>query len=110
MALLGWTGDNGDPDNFLYVLLDKSATQKPANNIAFYRSDPLHEVLVAAQKESDKAKRTALYQKAQEIVFYDAPWVPLVHATQTAAFHTRVTGFKLHPTGNKWFYDVAVEE
>ena len=36
MALLGWTGDNGDPDNFLYVLLDKTATKVPANNIAFY--------------------------------------------------------------------------
>ena len=110
MALLGWTGDNGDPDNFLYILLDKSATQMPANNISFYRSDPLHEVLVAAQKESDKAKRTVLYQQAQEIVFHDAPWVPLVHATQTAAFRTRVKGFKLHPTGSKWFHDVMVEE
>ena len=65
MALLGWTGDNGDPDNFLYVLLDKSATQKPANNIAFYRSEPLHEVLIAAQQASEQEKRTELYHRAQ---------------------------------------------
>jgi peptide/nickel transport system substrate-binding protein len=109
MALLGWTGDNGDPDNFLYVLLDKNATQKPANNIAFYRSEPLHEVLVAAQQVSDQEKRTILYHRAQEIVFEDAPWVPLVHAAQTAAFSTRVKGFKLHPTGSKWFHGVEIQ-
>jgi len=106
MALLGWTGDNGDPDNFLYVLLDKSAAELPANNIAFYRSDPLHEILVAAQLESDIQRRTDLYLKAQEIVFEDAPWVPLVHAAQTAAFKKIVKGFQLHPTGNKWFHKV----
>ncbi|HAA74151.1 TPA: ABC transporter substrate-binding protein [Candidatus Latescibacteria bacterium] len=108
MALLGWTGDNGDPDNFLYVLLDKSATAFPANNIAFYRSEELHKVLVDAQLEIDTANRTNLYRRAQEIVHQDAPWVPLVHATQTAAFSSSVSGFKLHPTGSKYFHRVRL--
>ena len=110
MALLGWTGDNGDPDNFLYVLLDKSATQMPANNIAFYRSEPLHKVLIDAQLSSDQDERTALYRQAQEIVFHDAPWVPLVHAAQSAAFNKKVQGFQLHPTGSKWFHGVEIKE
>ncbi len=108
MGLLGWTGDNGDPDNFLYVLLDKSATVFPANNIAFYRSEELHKVLVDAQLEIDTDARTELYRRAQEIVHQDAPWVPLVHATQTAAFNKQVTGFKLHPTGSKYFQKVRL--
>ena len=108
MALLGWTGDNGDPDNFLYVLLDKSGTVFPASNIAFYRSEDLHKVLVEAQLEIDTAIRTDLYRRAQEIIHQDAPWVPLVHATQTAAFSNVVSGFKLHPTGSKFFHKVRL--
>ncbi|MDP6778749.1 MAG: ABC transporter substrate-binding protein [Candidatus Latescibacteria bacterium] len=108
MALLGWTGDNGDPDNFLYVLLDKNATQHPANNIAFYRSEQLHEVLVQAQREIEIGRRTALYRRAQEVIHADAPWVPLVHAAQTAAFKATVRGFDLHPTGSKWFHNAEI--
>ena len=38
-ALLGWTGDNGDPDNFLNVLLGSaSATETDALNIAYTRT------------------------------------------------------------------------
>ena len=105
-ALLGWIGDNGDPDNFLYVLLDKSvAMSLPSQNIAFYRSDELHEVLIEARRVTDQDHRTALYRKAQEIVHRDAPWVPLVHTTQTAALQTGVRGFHLHPTGRFWFFE-----
>ena len=103
MCLLGWTGDNGDPDNFLYVLLDKLAAIKPAQNVAFYKSDELHEILVAARRETDLTHRTQMYRQAQEIIHDDAPWVPLVHATQTMAFREGVEGFQLHPTGSKWF-------
>ena len=106
MALLGWTGDNGDPDNFLFVLLDKTAAEKPAQNIAFYRSDELHELLVRARQMPSQAEREVLYLRAQELVHHDVPWVPLVHATQTAAFHKTVRGFALHPTGSKWFQNV----
>lgn len=106
MALLGWIGDNGDPDNFLYVLLDKNAAVKPAQNIAFYRSDELHQILVEARRNTVQDERVALYRKAQEIVHHDVPWVPLVHTTQTAAFRRHVQNFKLHPTGSKWFHKV----
>ena len=108
MGLLGWTGDNGDPDNFLYVLLDKSATAFPANNIAFYRSEELHDILIQAQIEVDTAIRTDLYRSAQEVIHRDAPWAPLVHVAQTAAFGKDVTGFSLHPTGSKWFQNVTL--
>ena len=109
MGLLGWTGDNGDPDNFLYVLLDKSATAFPANNISFYRSEELHEILIQAQIEVDAAVRTDLYRRAQEVIHRDAPWTPLVHVAQTAAFGKDVNGFSLHPTGSKWFQNVNVD-
>ena len=109
MALLGWIGDNGDPDNFLYVLLDKTvAASKPSQNIAFYRSDELHEILVEARQVSDHARRAALYRKAQEIIHRDAPWVPLVHTTQTAAFRQKVRGFHLHPTGSFHFFGTEI--
>ncbi|MEE2657916.1 MAG: ABC transporter substrate-binding protein [Candidatus Latescibacterota bacterium] len=104
MCLLGWTGDNGDPDNFLYVLLDKTAAVKPAQNVAFYRSDELHEVLMEARTITNQEQRAELYRQAQHIIHREAPWVPLVHATQTAAFRWPVTGFALHPTGSKWFH------
>lgn len=103
MCLLGWTGDNGDPDNFLYVLLDKESTRIPAQNVAFYRSDALHAILVSAQEETDIAKRSLLYEQAQVVVHEDAPWVPLAHMTQLAAFDRKVHGYLLNPTGKVRF-------
>jgi peptide/nickel transport system substrate-binding protein len=99
MCLLGWTGDNGDPDNFLYVLLGKSATRLPAQNVAFYRSDEVDALLVQAQEETDMTKRTALYEQAQLLIHRDAPWVPIAHMTALTAFQGRVHGYPMHPTG-----------
>lgn len=100
--LLGWTGDNGDPDNFIYVLLDKdNATMGSAGNVSFYESDELHEILIAAQKESDHQKRDELYKKAQVIIHDDAPWVPLVHSTPPIAARKSVKNYIPHSTGGE---------
>ncbi|MGF7015203.1 ABC transporter substrate-binding protein [Ornithinibacillus bavariensis] len=104
MAFLGWTGDNGDPDNFLYVLLDKdNATVGSAGNIAFYKSDEVHDILKAAQVEMDQDKRTELYLKVQEIIHEDAPWVPIAHTTPPLAAKSSVVDFVPHPTGSEPF-------
>lgn len=98
MFMLGWTGDNGDADNFLYTLLDKDSIG--ANNNAHYSNDELHEILIEAQTNPDQAKRVELYKKAQEIIHEDAPWVPLVHSTPLLAAHKDVMNYLPHPTGS----------
>ncbi|MCP4113561.1 MAG: ABC transporter substrate-binding protein [Desulfobacteraceae bacterium] len=99
LCLSGWIGDNGDPDNFLYTLLDKDNTVKPARNAAFFKHDRLHEILVKAQQASDKQERIRLYHQAQEIIHHHAPWVPLVHAQQIGAYQKNVHGVVFHTTG-----------
>ncbi|MGX6444714.1 ABC transporter substrate-binding protein [Neobacillus sp. K501] len=99
MFMLGWTGDNGDADNFIYTLLDKDSIG--SNNYSHYSSDELHDVLIQAQTESEPAKRNELYKKAQEIVHEDAPWVPLVHSTPLLAAGKDVTNYLPHPTGSE---------
>ncbi|TCS96937.1 ABC transporter substrate-binding protein [Hazenella coriacea] len=107
MALFGWMGDNGDPDNFLYVLLDKDNARKPdAGNISFYKSEPLHDILIQAQRSSDQKEREQLYMKAQEIIKQDAPWIPLVHAKIPMGADAKLVGFVPHPTGSLNLHEV----
>lgn len=110
MALLGWTGDNGDPDNFLYVLLDKDNTRIPAQNSAFYKSDELHDVLIKAQRETDQGKREKLYKEAQEIIHKDVPWVPLVYAQPPLAGQSYVKGYSPHPKGSESLAELDIQK
>jgi len=103
MVLLGWTGDNGDPDNFLYVLLDKEAAKKPAQNLSFYRSEKLHKILMEAKTTADQSKRDALYKKAQVIIHEDAPWVPIAHGVEVLPVKKNVMGYIMDPTGKRRF-------
>ena len=109
MAMLGWSADLGDPDNFFYFLLSKSSAEKPAGNIAFYRSDEMQNVLEKARATSDKDERDALYKEAQRIFHKDAPWVPLAHAKQVLVINKRVKNLKLQPLNWKYFRTVSLE-
>lgn len=105
--MLGWTGDNGDADNFLYVLLD--GDNIGSNNYTYYDNEELHELLIAAQSEVDENTRNELYMQAQEIIHEDAPWVPLAHSTPLLAGKAELTGFKPHPTGSDKLHTVDFE-
>jgi peptide/nickel transport system substrate-binding protein len=110
MALLGWTGDIGDPDNFLYVLLDKDNAVLPAQNISLYKSDKLHDVLMKAQIESDPAKRTELYKQAQVIIHEDSPLVPIAHSEEIVPMKVGVENFIMDPTGRRRFAEVWLDK
>ncbi len=109
LCLLGWTGDNGDPDNFLYALLDRDvAAAYPSTNVAFYKGEEFHRLIMDAQRSLDHAHRVESYKKAQEIAHRDAPWCPLAHMTDVIAFDRSVRGFIMHPTGQLRFQNVSL--
>jgi ABC-type transport system substrate-binding protein len=107
MALLGWSGDNGDPDNFLYNLLSiNAADQKPSQNIAFWRNAEFDRLITEAKRTTDQAARSVLYRQAQEVFHRDPPWVCLAHNLQTVVVRSDVEGLVLYPDTRKDFRPV----
>ncbi len=100
LCFMGWMTDNGDPDNFAFVLLDKdNATPGAASNVSFYKDEAVHGWLLEAQATPDEAKRAALYAKVMEKVREACPLVPLASTDGLAATRAGVEGFRLHPVG-----------
>jgi peptide/nickel transport system substrate-binding protein len=88
--------------------LDRKA-EKPALNIAFYRSDEMQNVLGRARMRTDQNERIALYQEAQAIFHRDVPWVPLAHAQRILVINRSVQNLKLSPVGWKYLRNVSLE-
>jgi peptide/nickel transport system substrate-binding protein len=101
LALFGWVGDNGDPDNFLYVLFDRDTAEVGrASNIAFYRDEATHDLLVRAQEAASRSQREDLYARVQDRLSEHAPWVPLAHTKVVYAARRDVGRVRLMPTGH----------
>jgi peptide/nickel transport system substrate-binding protein len=94
---LGWTGDNGDPDNFLAVLFDGKASTSIRTQ---WLNDDYHNLMVKGRETIDQDKRDAIYQEALQIFFDEAPAISVAHSTVIWPAQKSVTNFMLHPTGS----------
>jgi peptide/nickel transport system substrate-binding protein len=81
LMMEGWSGDNGDPDNFLGELWS-------------YKNFPTADWA----RTDSPAKRTPLYAQAQKLVVDDAPWIFINSTLQIRAVRKGVTGYELNPT------------
>ncbi len=106
-VLLGWTGDNGDPDNFLAVLLGCDAVG--GSNRAQWCYKPFEDLIQAAKVTSDPAERTRLYEKAQIVFKEQAPWATIAHSVVFKPIRKEVIGFKIDPFGGHIFYGVDLK-
>ncbi|UWP88732.1 ABC transporter substrate-binding protein [Aliiroseovarius crassostreae] len=106
-VLLGWTGDNGDPDNFLAVLLGCDGVG--GSNRAQWCNDEFQSLIEQAKQESDPAKRTALYEEAQVVFKREAPWATIAHSIVHMPLRNEVKGYKIDPLGGHIFYGVSLE-
>ena len=99
--LLGWTGDFGDPANFLNVHFGSKTDQFGFDN------PKLFDLLTRADSETNIAKRTALYQQASIDVMKFLPVVPYVHSKPALAFQKNVQGYVASPVSLESFATVS---
>ncbi len=103
---LGWTGDNGDPDNFLAVLFDGAASSSIRTQ---WKSKKYHSLMTQGKTTIDQAKRTKIYEEALQLIFDECPVISIAHSTVMWPAQNSVTNFKLHPTGSVRMKNVKLQ-
>jgi len=103
LYLFGWTGDFGDPANFLNVHFGAENTQFGFNNAALFK------LLQQADAESNLDKRTLLYQQASIDVMKLLPMVPYANNRPALAFKKNVKGYIPSPVEIEPLNLVSVE-
>ncbi|MEJ2659802.1 MAG: ABC transporter substrate-binding protein [Desulfobacteraceae bacterium] len=106
-VLLGWTGDNGDPDNFLAVLLGCDAVG--GANRANFCNDEFEALIQKAKRVSDTTERTKLYMQAQVVFKAQAPWATIAHSIVFEPVRKEVVDYRIDPFGGHIFYGVDLK-
>ena len=102
--LLGWTGDYGDPDNFVGTFF-----QNPQKAWGFTNQD-IHTSLADAETETDLEAREQAYQEANRKIMEFLPGVPYVHTKPALAFAANVSGYEPSPVSLESFAPVTIEQ
>ena len=99
IAVMGASGYI-DPNDFMQQSL---GTDGPAN-AAGYSNEELDELMKEGLLEQDREKRKEIYQRAQEIIIEDAPWIMLYTSNTFEGMRANVKGFTHSLSGS--FYSL----
>ncbi len=102
-GMLGWTGDNGDPDNFFF-LLGCSAARPGGQNLSKWCNKDFDDRLIKARTLSDIKERTKLYAEMQVIEKEEAPSFTIAHSVVFEPMRKEVTGYKMSPFNRHQFH------
>ena len=97
--LLGWGGDNGDPDNFLCVFFCGADTQFNYSEVGTGAppDEEIAQLLRDAVAETDFETRRAMYEEANQLIHDRVLSVPLQHITAPTLARANVQGYVPSP-------------
>jgi peptide/nickel transport system substrate-binding protein len=99
ICFYGWTGDNGDPDNFLSLLTDPD----PTMNVSRWQDPEAIADIATALKTPNGPERDAQYGALEKYAAENAVWVPLSHGKVLIGVAPGITGYVYHMTGDVTF-------
>jgi glutathione transport system substrate-binding protein len=106
---VGWSSSTGEADWALRPLLASESWPPRLFNTAYYKNDKVDADIKGALATTNGAEKAKLYKDAQEIIYKDAPWAPLVFEKLLSVHNKRLTGFYTMPDGSFNFTDVDLK-
>ena len=102
---LGWTGDNGDPDNFSgYFFANCNVAQE-----GYFDFPDICATLTEARALTTQAEREPLYQQADAMLAEETGRIQIAHTGVPLVFRSNVSGYVPNPLGTELFRFVTVE-
>lgn len=102
---LGWTGDNGDPDNFQGYFF----ANQPVPREGYYYNPEVRELLLQGRALTEQAEREPIYQQVEQIMHDEVARLWIAHNRVPLAFSSRVSGYVPNPLATEHFKFVSVQ-
>jgi glutathione transport system substrate-binding protein len=106
---VGWSSSTGEADWAIRPLLASSSFPPSLFNTAYYKSDKVDGDIKAALATTDKTQKAKFYRDAQEQIWKDAPWAPLVVEKLLSAHNKKLTGVYTMPDASFNFTEVDLK-
>jgi glutathione transport system substrate-binding protein len=106
---VGWSASTGEADWALRPLLFGDSWPPKLFNTAYYRNDKVDADIKGALATSDKAQKAKLYRDAQQTIWNDAPWAPLVTEKLLSAHSKKLSGVYVMPDASFDFTEVDLK-
>jgi len=109
LYMLGWTGDNGDPDNFLCYFFCMDAKDTPITREGYFADKEISDLLKKAATLVKQEERAPLYQQAEKLIHDKVIRIFIANNQPPLAFLANVEGYVPNPTGTEFFNTVVVK-
>jgi len=104
---LGWTGDNGDPDNFIGYFFAEADEPQPTEG--FYHNPEVSALLQRARVSTITEERDAIYKQVEQMMAETADRLYMAHGPVPLAFSDSVVTYIASPTGAEHFKYVVMQ-
>ena len=106
---VGWSSSTGEADWALRPLLFGDSWPPKLFNTAYYKSDKVDADIKGALATTDKAQKAKLYRDAQQTIWNDTPWAPLVTEKLLSAHSKKLSGVYVMPDASFEFSEIDLK-
>jgi ABC-type transport system substrate-binding protein len=106
--MLGWGGDNGDPDNFLGYFWGSGT--EPIQREGWYQNAEVAELLQTAASTAGQENREPLYMQAEQMLHDDIARVYIAHNATPIILLASVSGYQTQAVDADNYENIEIAE
>jgi peptide/nickel transport system substrate-binding protein len=114
LYMLGWGGDNGDPDNFMnYFFGGLSApgeVKEPDGREGWYANQQVADLCYEALVTPGQDKREPIYKQIEQLLHDDVARLWVDHYNTPLIFSKKISGYVPQPVGADYYEFVVIEQ